>query len=101
MRGWTIAGEDSENAVLQTLDGTVRVALWADKVKITAPTVEIDSPTTHLTGVLNVDGAITSLSTITGTTVTGTIDVVAGAISGKTHTHSGVTTGSGNTGAPL
>lgn len=33
-------------------------------------------------------------------TVSGTIDVTAGGISGKTHTHGGVTTGPGSTGAP-
>ena len=35
MRNFIIQGEDSENAVLQTLDGNVRVAIWADKVKTT------------------------------------------------------------------
>jgi phage baseplate assembly protein gpV len=88
MTGYTIASEDAENAVLQNLDGTVRISLWPDKVKVTAPTVEIDSPTTHITGALNVDGAITSLSTIDGTTITGSVDVIAGTISGKTHVHS-------------
>src|SRR6478752_4228567 len=33
-----IDGEDEDNAVLQTEDGTVRIALWPDKVKISTPT---------------------------------------------------------------
>ena len=36
MTGYAVGGEDAENAVLQTLDGSVRVAVWADRVKITA-----------------------------------------------------------------
>lgn len=95
MKGYTIAGEDTDNAVLQTLDGSVRISIFPNKVKITAPTVEIDAPITHLTGVLNVDGNITSLATVKGT-----IDVTSGTISGKTHTHGGVTIGSGTSGAP-
>lgn len=43
MRGYTIAGEDANNVVLQNLAGTVKVSLGASKVKITAPTVEIVS----------------------------------------------------------
>lgn len=39
MRGMTINAEDEANAVLQTLDGSVRVAIWPDRVKITAGTI--------------------------------------------------------------
>lgn len=41
MTGFTIAGEDAENTVLQTLDGSVRISLWRDKVKVTAPQLTI------------------------------------------------------------
>ena len=45
MTGYTIAEEDAGNAVLQSLDGSVRIALWPDKVKITSPKVAIgDTP---------------------------------------------------------
>lgn len=37
MTGYTIADEDAENAVWQTLDGTTRQALWPNFFKITAP----------------------------------------------------------------
>jgi hypothetical protein len=36
MHGLTINPEDEHNAVLQTLDGSVRVSIWPDRVKITA-----------------------------------------------------------------
>ena len=117
MRGYTIDGEDAENAVLQTLDGTCRVAIWPDRVKITAPLVEveaedvqvlataatiIDSPETTITGNvtingnLQVDGDIDSDGTITGD-----IDVVTGVISLKNHRTSGVTIGLGISGGPV
>ena len=37
MRNFVINDEDAENAVLQTTDGAVRVAIWPDFVKVTAP----------------------------------------------------------------
>ena len=43
MTGWEINAEDAENAVLQTLDGTVRVSLFPDKLKLTAPTIDLDA----------------------------------------------------------
>jgi hypothetical protein len=43
MKGYTIDSEDSENMVLQNLDGTIKISLGSDKIKIKAPTVEIDS----------------------------------------------------------
>ena len=115
MQGFTIDGEDAENAVWQTLDGSVRVALWPDKVKITAPevqvvapivsvesqtvtvvadTVTIDAPQTTMTGNLQVDGNITADGDMTAAgTITGTTNVVAGTKQMKTHTHTTTTTG--------
>lgn len=37
MRNYTIDEEDADNAVLQSEDGSVRVALWPEFVKLTAP----------------------------------------------------------------
>lgn len=116
MRGYTINGEDAENAVLQNLDGTCRVSIWPDRVKITAPrvvvdteiaeviattSVTIDSPNTTITGDLQVDGAANVDGNIdSGATITGATDVVTGTISLKTHKHTGVTVGFGLTGGP-
>ena len=68
---------------------------------IKAASVTIDSPTTHITGSLLVDGAMTGKGGITvsggsGATVTG--DVVADGISLKSHTHPGDS--GGTTGTP-
>lgn len=34
MRGYSIAGEDASNAVFQSLDGSVKVSLWEDRLKL-------------------------------------------------------------------
>lgn len=41
LQGAAIAAEDDANAVLQSLDGTVRIALWSDQIKITVPNMAI------------------------------------------------------------
>ncbi len=84
MTGYTINGEDSDNVVLQNLSGSVRIALWDDQVKITAPKIILDSPTIECTGDITAVG-----------------DIIAGPISARTHVHSGVETGSGNTQEPV
>lgn len=92
MHGVTIAGEDSGNAVLQTLDGSVKVALWPDRVKIAA-------------GALSVTVGPSNVAIVGNTTITGTFDVTGattlasatiGGINFGTHVHSdpqGGTTG--------
>lgn len=100
LTGFTIQSEDAANVVLQNLAGTVRVAIWADQVKVTAPTVIIDAPVINLdcttttingnlvvTGTIQADGNITSGSGGTG------VDML-------NHTHPGVMTGGGDTGPP-
>lgn len=51
MKGYTLNEEDSEHAVLQNLDGSVRLSLWPDKIKVT--------------GNFMVDGDITATGDIT------------------------------------
>jgi len=72
MRQWTLAGEDAGRVVLQSVDGSTRVALGAGVVKITATAVEIVSDTLTHNGV-NV---------------------------GSDHVHGDVQPGAGNTGPP-
>ena len=55
MKGYTIATEDAEHAVLQNLDGTVRISLWPAQVKITAPVVTIEG-NLAVTGGLTMSG---------------------------------------------
>lgn len=93
---WTLVGGDEDAVVLQSLDGTEKIAIdsngvrvdSASLIRLTAPSIEIDGDITHT-------GDQTSTGTITGTT-----DVVAGVISGNSHTHGGVTVGAGSTGGP-
>lgn len=129
MRGYTIAGEDADAVVLQSLDGSARVSLSADRVKVKHPTeVVVEAPLATFTGNVQVDGALNVTGQITGEAglavatfiswaaglatgstggdlaipgdVTATGDVVGAGISLSTHVHSGVTTGAGNTGGP-
>lgn len=80
--------EDDSNFVLQSIDGTVRIALFDDKVKITAPQIILDTPQVKATGTITADGDIIAKGGA-GTPV-----------SLHSHTHSGVQTGGGNTGIP-
>lgn len=80
MTGFAIAGEDEENAVFQNLDGSVRISLWENKIKITAPEIHLDTPLLNMSS--------------------GSGDINIGGISFLTHTHQGVQPGGGNTGAP-
>ena len=83
---------------------------------LTAPSVTIESPTSHITGTLTVDGLLTYKGGLTGSggsgaSLTGNL-AVTGNVSntgtltsggknvGSTHTHSGVQAGSGTSGAP-
>ena len=72
MRGYTVAGEDLENAVLQNKDGSVKISVGQDKIKIVAPAIEM------------VSGSLTH----------------NGVNIGSTHTHGNVSSGTSNTGVP-
>jgi len=67
LTGYDVTGENG-NAVLQNLDGTVRISITPTAVNITAPTVMIDSPLTTVTGELVVQGLT---RTTAGLAVTG------------------------------
>lgn len=108
MRNVVIAEEDADNLVIQNNSGTVRIAIWDDKVKITAPSVIIDAPETTCTGNLTVEGIITAEADIMAEasiivsddlTVSG-VATIAG-IPFDSHRHTGVQTGLGDTGGPI
>jgi hypothetical protein len=88
MINYTLASEDAQNAVLQSLDGTVKISLGTDKIKIAAPTIEIEaveainitSPLTTIDGALTVTGPIATEGGLTNsgggaTTMTSTGDL--------------------------
>lgn len=79
MRGWTIAGEDAEATVLQTLDGVTRIALGTNRIKMAV-------------------GAKSVTITPAGTTIIG--GLVVDGITFGTHLHTGVQAGGSNTGGP-
>src|SRR5690606_33513006 len=58
MTGYNIAEEDATSAVLQNLSGTIKISLQSDRIKLTAPLVEV-------TGDLQVDGEIIGSGGIT------------------------------------
>jgi hypothetical protein len=105
-----ISGISTTTAQLRSNDGStyVEVDPTGQIVNCVAPGgMKFTTPTVTITGVINVQNAQGSAqaSTISGSmtatgTITGQTDVVGGGKSLKTHTHSGVTTGSGNSGPP-
>ena len=105
-RNWTLDGDDAANTVLQTTDGLHRIAIGIDGISLTSTeTVVIEAPTTSVIGNLFEFGNFNQFGNkfVSGN-MTANGDVVAsgvGGISLANHTHSGVTTGLGNTGPPV
>lgn len=67
MRGYEISSEDSENTVLQSLDGSVKISLGSDTITVVAPNVVIGgTDSTTITGDLSVEGDVL---------ISGTLDV--------------------------
>jgi hypothetical protein len=85
--------------VLQTTDGTVRVAIWPTKVKITAPEVDIVAPSINIQASASVAFTTPSITVSGSVVVTGEV-TAAGKVLG-THVHSGVQPGGGNSGPPV
>lgn len=101
MTGYTIDPSDDEAMVIQSLDGTIKISLSQDKIRIQHPTlIESEAPDWNHVGKLHVTGDIDSDATITAA-----VDVVADDISVKTHLHDGSPTApagpKSNTGLPL
>lgn len=81
MTKYTIQSEDAENMVIQNLDGSIKITLGTSDIKIKHTSlVTIDSPSVVCTG------------TISAT------DVIYNGISAVAHVHSGVSSGTSNTG---
>lgn len=82
MRDVVIDPDDANAVVLQSQDGSIKIALRADSIAINAPNLIIN-------GNVEISGNLTA-----------TGDIVGAGISLDSHVHGGVQTGSGNTGAP-
>lgn len=101
MHGVTIDAEDAHNAVLQTLDGSVRVAIWPDRVKITKGAMFVEVGPANITLSNGASGLVMSP---TGATAQGHFafpdGVSIGGIEFGTHKHTGVQPGGGTSGGP-
>lgn len=124
MTGYTIDDEDAEAMVVQNLDGSVRISLNAERIKITSPRVEsvttgdfvitADNMTVTLQNDFTMTNANTTITDTGQTTINGATIMSDGAIESPTsvtspsviadgkelvdHTHSGVRTGTSNSG---
>lgn len=88
LNGFTINEADATALLISSLDGATKLSIQNNLITMTAANVVINGNTT-------VNGTLTATDTITSN-----VDVISETISGKTHTHTGVTTGSGTTGQP-
>lgn len=88
LNGFTINEADANALLLTSIDGATKVSIQNNLITMTATNVVIN-------GNVAINGTLTATDAITSN-----VDVIAGSISGKTHTHTGVTTGSGTTGLP-
>ncbi|EHZ8806236.1 phage baseplate protein [Salmonella enterica] len=103
-----ISGISTSAAQLRTDNGTafVEVAAGGDITATTTGSMTINAPTITLNGNVTINGNLSQGMGESGGTatmlgpVTVTNDVEAGGKSLTTHTHGGVQTGGGNTGAP-
>lgn len=88
VRGFEISEDDTDAVLLISDDGTTKVSIKSRQITATAPETVLNSN-------LKVNGSIVATDTITSDT-----DVISAGISGKSHTHGGVETGSASTGVP-
>lgn len=94
-RRYRLALQPGEVALYDDLGN--KVELLRDRMRLTAvQQLEVIAPTTHITTALTLDGPLTVNGNVatTGTLENNTKNV------GSAHTHSGVTAGPANTGAP-
>jgi phage baseplate assembly protein gpV len=97
LAGYVLAGEDANNCVLSSIDGTVKVTLSSTTVTLKAPNVVINTPNLTME-----DTAGTAAITMTGNfAFVGTTLTHNGHNIGSTHLHTGVTSGASDTGAPV
>jgi phage baseplate assembly protein gpV len=97
MGSYTIAEADLNNMVISSTDGTVKITLSPTTVTVKAPNIVLDTPNLTMQ-----DTGGTAAVTMTGNfAFVGSSLTHNGKNIGSTHEHSGVTTGGGNTGAPV
>ena len=92
-RNWNLDAGDAECAVLQTVDGLNRITIGPEGITLVSDVIVItDAPSVVTVGDVLQFGSYA---------VIGPGDISVGGVSLRNHTHSGVTTGLGNTGPPV
>jgi hypothetical protein len=111
---YVIGGEDTEDMVIQTLDGATKIVIRKEEILIKTPknaivdagqkitlkaaqSIALQAPQVTVTGNLSTGGGTVTMAGNIATTGTLTNN---GKNIGSTHTHTGVQTGSGTTGQP-
>lgn len=98
MRGWTIAGEDAEQAVLQTLDGNVRVSVGDARLRLAFGDNLV---TLTADGIVTESGGSSVTVTPAGVTIDGPTVIIKGIVF-ESHVHpiTGGSSAPGPTGGP-
>lgn len=96
-KSWVIDGSDIDALIIQSIDGSVKVALRPSELQLTAPTVKVDAPETIWNGNVTLTGNLEQTGNFsnTGTIQNNSTDIGSG------HSHSGVEPGSGTSGPPV
>lgn len=98
LKGWVIDSANIDSLVIQSMDGSVCIALASNQLKIKAPTAVFNIPNTTWTGNINIVGNI--VSTGGNASFGGGTLIHNGKNVGATHTHGSVQPGSGTSGVP-
>ncbi len=105
--GSTVDYNSDSNTLTLTVAGNGNVVVNCKVATINADTsVTIDTPQTTVTGSLTVEKSLSMGSAGGSMTITGDVAITGASLThngknvGSTHTHTGVTPGGGNTGAP-
>lgn len=87
MRSVNIAGEDTSNMTIQTNDGNVRIAIYPDKIKITAPTIEMAAENIDMTASTKISMAAPQIEMTASTSVSidTPLTTIAGAVESGTN----------------
>jgi phage baseplate assembly protein V len=100
-RRYRVVGlEDGESALHDAYGNKVHLRKDGTLAVVATTQVQVTSPLVTMSGNLEVAGSITAGATVTAPNVVGTTNVSFGGKSAISHTHSGVQTGGGSTGAP-
>lgn len=80
LSGYTVAGEDVANLIIQTLNGDVKITLADNKIKIAAPTVEIVTETLNVNASTAVNITSPEINLNASTNIIATTPLVAASV---------------------